>query len=158
MQKYKASWCRKVFGAQRRLKNGVLPICSLHVGGSATPVAAALNYNLKKYNTNLQNQAKGPPNRSTYVLHQGSTNQSFMVQEGNWCPKDAEEYLRYLLQFACQRARLVTARWTHRHHNSASCGRNSAYVDKSKKAKQTMKVGKSDSVSLHTQKKSDKKE
>jgi len=64
----------------------------------------------KKYNTNLQNQAKGPPNRSTYVLHQGSTNQSFMVQEGNWCPKDAEEYLRYLLQFACQRARLVTAR------------------------------------------------
>jgi len=88
----------------------MLPICSLHVGGSATPVAAALNYNLKKYNTNLQNQAKGPPNRSTYVLHQGSTNQSFMVQEGNWCPKDAEEYLRYLLQFACQRARLVTAR------------------------------------------------
>jgi len=157
MQKYKASWCRKVFGAQRRLKNGVLPICSLHVGGSATPVAAALNYNLKKYNTNLQNQAKGPPNRSTYVLHQGSTNQNFMVQEGNWCPKDVEEYCVTYCSLHV-RGRGWWQRVEHRHHNSASCGRNSAYVGKSKKAKQTMKVGKSDSVSLHTQKKSDQKE
>lgn len=36
------NWCPK--------KVSMLPRCSLHVGGSATPVAAALNYNdQKKY-------------------------------------------------------------------------------------------------------------